>query len=270
MQENSFLRTVKESPVIVSMPHNGIEIPESIGKTMQNDALEVPDTDWFIQELYSFCEDLDVSLIIPKYSRYVIDLNRSIDKQSFYPGQNETELCPLTQFDLKPIYKPGFEPSVEEVERRVELFWRPYHQGLEDLIQRNIKKFGVSVLLDAHSIATEVPRFFANRLPDLNLGTSDGASCSKNLEEKLISLPRNSFSLVANERFKGGYITRHYGRPEENSHAVQLELSQDTYMRRGQRQFQEEYAQELIAYLKTFVHALTEWSTAQIEERENS
>lgn len=260
MSESSFQHIKKDSPFIISMPHNGIEIPPAQADLMQNDALAVPDTDWFIKELYSFCNDLNVSQIIPRYSRYVIDLNRNIENQVMYPGQNETELCPLTQFNLQPIYKPGHEPRAEEIEKRIENYWQPYHQALKQQVQENLERHGVSVLLDAHSIATEVPRFFSNKLPDLNLGTNNGSSCDSELEKRLTLLPSTPFSFIANGRFKGGFITRHYGNPKENSHTVQLEISQDCYMQRGQKAFDPHYAESLVTYLKAFVGTLLEWS----------
>ena len=86
----------------------------------------------------------------------------------------------------------------------------------------------VALLFEAHTIRSRVPRLFDGRLPDINLGTADGKSCASDLAALLIETAgeAEAYTSVLNGRFKGGYITRHYGRPADGVHAVQLELAQ--------------------------------------------
>lgn len=219
-------------PLLLSIPHLGTYIPPELAARMVPQAQEVHDTDWHLDQLYGFARDLGASILMATHSRYVIDLNRSPDGTSLYPGQNVTGLCPLDSFDRAPLYLPGQAPDEAEVHRRTATCWRPYHDQLERELARLTTEHGRAVLWDAHSIRSVVPRFFEGRLPDLNLGTADGASCAPQLANHLLELARSApgCTAVLNGRFKGGYITRHYGRPAVGVHAVQLELAQLTYM----------------------------------------
>jgi N-formylglutamate deformylase len=246
--------------MLISMPHNGQEIPSDIAKTMTDSAHKVADTDWYMDKLYDFAEDLGIAIIKPRYSRYVIDLNRNIDGVNLYPGANSTELCPTTAFDLTPLYKTGQEPDEAEIQRRIELYWQPYHQALDDTLSQMKAEFGKVVLLDAHSILSKVPRFFEGQLPDFNFGSANGASCSDDLMSEVMQLDLSPYSSVANGRFKGGYITRGFGKPEENIHAVQLELSQHTYMDEPSDRYNHEKASQVKVKLKAFVQCLAEYA----------
>ena len=216
-------------PILISMPHNGIQIPQNLLPSMTESAQTMVDTDWYLDKLYQFAVNNGCYLINPKYSRYVIDLNRSEDNENLYPGQDTTGLCPITQFDKQPIYS-GQPPSDADIDERITKFWRPYHDKLSITIDELKKQFGNVLLFEAHSIKSVVPRFFEGRLPDFNFGTNNDASCSELLTEKISLWQPNGYSKVVNGRFKGGYITRHYGEPEKGVHALQLELSQATYM----------------------------------------
>ncbi len=228
----TFELTQGSTPLLISMPHNGTGIPQKISRRMTEHARTVPDTDWHMDRLYDFAHKLGAGVIKPRYSRYVIDLNRPPDDAPLYPGASNTELCPLSCFDESAVYLPGEEPDKLEVKDRVERYWRPYHRQLENELQRLKRTHGVTVLFEAHSIRSEVPRFFDGRLPDFNLGTAGGASCDPQLEELLrgVLLSAKGYSSVVNGRFKGGYNTRHYGSPEKGIHAVQLEQAQCSYM----------------------------------------
>ena len=246
--------------MLISMPHNGQEIPSDIANTMTENAHNVADTDWYMDKLYDFAQDLGIAIIKPRYSRYVIDLNRNIDGVNLYPGANSTELCPTTAFDLSPLYKAGQEPDEAEIQRRIALYWQPYHQALQDTLTQMKAEFGQVVLLDAHSILSKVPRFFDGQLPDFNFGSANGASCSNDLMTQIMQLDLSPYSSVANGRFKGGYITRGFGNPEENIHAVQLELSQHTYMDEPSSHYNEEKAQQVKRKLKAFVQCLADYA----------
>jgi len=220
------------APLLLSLPHDGSALPNDIAQRMTAPAREVPDTDWHVSRLYAFARELGASVIVPAYSRYVIDLNRPPDNASLYPGQNTTGLCPIVQFSNEPVYRPGEEPSQAEIQARIERYWRPYHEALQSELARIKAKHGRVVLWEGHSIRSLVPFLFDGRLPDFNLGTADGASCSSALQQQLIEVlqSQRDYSFVVNGRFKGGYITRHYGDPGEHIDAVQLELAQCNYM----------------------------------------
>ncbi len=217
-------------PILVSMPHNGVEIPESIAARMTNSAKRVIDTDWYLDQLYDFSKSQGCYLICPRYNRYVIDLNRPQNDESLYPGQDTTELCPTTQFDRQPIYLNNELPSQQEIKQRIQDYWLPYHNQLESTLKQIRAEFGGALLFEAHSIKSQVPRFFEGKLPDFNFGTNNQQSCAKELSELVDSWSPPGFTKVLNGRFKGGYITRAYGRPNDNIHAIQLELSQATYL----------------------------------------
>jgi N-formylglutamate deformylase len=232
MANDTFTLHRGSAPLLVSVPHDGTALPEPIASRMTPVARRVPDTDWHVARLYAFARDVGASMIVPRYSRYVIDLNRSEDDVSLYPGQNTTGLCPVVRFSGDPVYLPGQEPSEDEVRARVDTYWRPYHAALREELERLHAAHGRVVLWEGHSIRGELPFLFEGRLPDLNLGTAAGASCSPGLQSRLETAlaAQRDYDFVVNGRFKGGYITRHYGDPARGIDAVQLEISQRIYM----------------------------------------
>ncbi len=220
------------APLLVSVPHDGTRVPDDIAARLTGSARRVPDTDWHVARLYAFARELGASVLVPMHSRYVIDLNRSEDDVSLYPGQNTTGLCPVVQFTGEPVYRDGEAPGEAEVRSRVERYWRPYHDALRGELDRLREVHGRAVLWEGHSIKGELPFLFGGRLPDLNLGTANGASCSPQLQSRLegVLTAQDEYDFIANGRFKGGYITRHYGDPAGGIDAVQLEISQRIYM----------------------------------------
>lgn len=223
------------APLVVSAPHVGTYIPPALGATMTAEAVTVPDTDWHVDRLYEFAFALGASMIAATHSRFVVDLNRDPDGKPLYPGASNTELCPQGTFAAGPVYRDGRVPDAAEIARRVERYWRPYHDALAGELARVRSTHGTVVLWDAHSIVSRAPRFFDGVLPDFNLGTADGASCDPALAARIETLLRGAsrFTTVHNGRFKGGYITRRYGRPAERVHALQLEMAQSAYMTEG-------------------------------------
>ena len=217
-------------PLLVSMPHAGATLPPQVAARMTDCALRSADTDWHLPRLYDFLAQMGASTIAAHHSRYLIDLNRPPEDSNLYPGMDTTGLCPLDSFKREPLYRDDSVPDAVEVARRLELYWRPYHQQLQDELDRLVALHGAVVLWEAHSIASRVPRFFDGRLPDLNFGTADGASCAPGLAEAVLAQVPPNFSTAVNGRFKGGYITRRYGRPEAGVHAIQLEMCQCLYM----------------------------------------
>ena len=221
------------APLLISMPHTGTHVPVDIAAKLTPAGREVHDTDWHMPTLYDFAKQIGASTLVATHSRYVIDLNRPPDGASLYPGQSVTGLCPVDGFDSAPLYQNKTdEPDDAEVARRRELYWKPYHDQLRAELDRIKAQHGVAMLWDAHSIRSVLPRFFEGKLPDLNLGTADGKSCDPALAQQLLDVAKQatSHSSVLNGRFKGGYITRNYGQPEQGFHAVQLEMTQSSYM----------------------------------------
>ena len=244
-------------PLLVSLPHDGTHVPEGIASRLTGSARAVPDTDWHVARLYDFARDLGASVLVPTHSRYVVDLNRGEDDTSLYPGQNTTGLCPVRQFDGSPVYLEGREPSQDEVRARVDAYWRPYHEALAGELERLRQAHGRVVLWEGHSIRGELPWLFPGRLPDLNLGTASGASCSPELAERLalVLARQDGYDWVANGRFKGGHITRHYGRPEQGVEAVQMETSQRCYMDEATFEWLPERAERLQPVLRALLEA---------------
>jgi len=240
------------TPLFVSLPHDGTALPDDIAARMTPAACRVPDTDWHVSRLYAFARELGASIIVPRYSRYVVDLNRPPDDTSLYPGQNTTGLCPLVQFSSAPVYLDGQQPSPDEVAERVQRYWRPYHTALGEEVERIRATHGRAVLWEGHSIRSIVPFLFEGRLPDLNLGTAAGASCSAGLQRRLSAVlgAHACYSSIVNGRFKGGYITRHYGQPERGIDAIQLELAQCNYMDEDSFEYREELAVRLQAVIR--------------------
>ncbi len=243
---------VGATPLVISMPHSGTWLPPQIAARLSAAGRAVPDTDWFIPELYAGAGALDATVIRATHSRYVVDLNRPPDGAPLYPGRRETGVCPVETFDGEILYAAGDEPTAAEIAARLDTWWRPYHDRLGELIAERIRLHGHGLVWDAHSIHSTVPGLFDGRLPDLNVGTADGASCSAARVARVVSrLDRQQrFSYVINGRFKGGYITRHYGRPAAGVEALQLEIAQAAYLdERRLPQFEPPRAADLQALL---------------------
>lgn len=241
------------APLLVSLPHDGSEIPAALAARMTPEARGAPDTDWHVSRLYAFARELGASILVPRLSRYVIDLNRGEDDTSLYPGQNTTGLVPLVRFTGEPVYLPGQEPEAAEVAERIDTYWRPYHAALRGELDRIRALHGRVVLWEGHSIrGGGLPFLFAGRLPDLNLGTANGASCLPALQARIEQAlsAQDDYDWVANGRFKGGHITRHYADPGNGIQALQLELSQRTYMDEDSFDYDDARAARLQALLR--------------------
>ena len=219
------------SPLLVSIPHDGRILPPDIANLMTSNALSLPDTDWNVSRLYQFCKVIDASMIIGKYSRYVVDLNRSDNDELLYKNNITTGICPSNSFDGNDLYKDNKIISATEKQQRIKFYWLPYHNKIKSCLKNIKNHYGYALLWDAHSIQSEIPSLFPGKLPDLNIGTNDQKSCSIDAQNAVISTAKDSpYSVAVNDRFKGGYITRCYGIPEKNQYAIQLELAQSCYM----------------------------------------
>lgn len=218
-------------PLVVSCPHPGTKVPAELSARMSESGLGLPDTDWHVDKLYDFLAEFGATFLVAEMSRYVVDLNRNRGAL-LYPGKFETGVCPLQTFAGQAIYRQGEEPGETEIAERIERYWRPYHFQLAEALAATKKRHGFAILLDAHSILSGLPRLFEGKLPDLNLGTNGGLSCAPDVERLATDALRGqpTFTFVLNGRFKGGYITRHYGRPAEHIHAMQLEIACSAYL----------------------------------------
>lgn len=246
-------------PLLIDVPHAGTYVPPAIQERMEPLAARLPDTDWHVDRLFAFAEELGAGLLAATHSRYVIDLNRDPMGVELYPEADNTELAPLTRFDWGPIYRQGQEPDADECLERVETYWQPYHDRLQADVDAVKSRFGYCILLDGHSIPHQVPRFFEGRLPDLNLGTNLGKSAAPPLIEAawraISAQPR--FSRVHDGRFTGGYVTRHYGSPGQHAHALQIEIVQSAYMDEAKPTlFDEAKAKDMSDLLATMARAL--------------
>ena len=218
------------SPIILAMPHSGTYLPPAILDCLNETGKKLQDTDWHIDQLY---EGLlpEAGIVKATFHRYVIDANRDPEGVSLYPGQNTTTLCPLIDFDNVPIWQDGQEPDKTDIQQRTQEFHAPYHHALRDMLEGAKEKYGYAILYDCHSIRSQVPFLFEGTLPTLNIGTNDSKSCARQIEKIAVDCCADSaFSSVVNGRFKGGWTTRHYGRPQENIHAIQMEIAQSAYM----------------------------------------
>lgn len=245
-------------PILISMPHGGAIIPDDISRHMTAEGRATPDADFFIDRLYRFAQGWGASTLRANFSRYVIDLNRPPNNSNLYPGQFSTDLCPTVCFAGQPLYTKGCEPSVEQIQIRLKKFWKPYH----DAVSRELKwlhdRYGIAILWDAHSIKSNVPSLFKGILPEYNLGTNDNHSCALAFESYFHQIFReeNISSYVFNGRFKGGFITRHYGRPNKGIHALQLELAQRIYMNEDTNTYTETSAKRTCRVISRMLDAL--------------
>ena len=232
MESDIFALTRGTAPLLVSVPHAGMHIPPALERRMTPAALQRADVDWHLPRLYDFARAMGATLLAANYARHVIDLNRPPQDESLYPGQDVTGLLPMDTFRKEPLYLPGQAPDAAERDERRERYWRPYHDALRGELERLRSLHDHVVLWDAHSICSVLPRFFEGRLTDLNLGTADGRACAPALQAAVEAqmAAQSEYTHVSNGRFKGGWITRHYGDPSRGVHALQLEMCQCTYM----------------------------------------
>lgn len=250
-----FKHHIGELPLLISVPHDGRDIPADLRDRMTDAGLAIPDTDWHVEQLYSFMKDIGASAVVANYSRYVVDLNRSADDAPLYEGQIATGLCPTTTFAGDAIYRSGGLTKIE-VANRVEQYWRPYHQTIRDTLDSLRAKHGFALLWDAHSIPSLVPRLFDGKLPELSLGSNSTRSCHQTIEQAVTDVATSStHSAVVNGRFKGGYITRHYGAPDTGIHVLQLEIAQRAYMSEATAAFDENKAVKLRVTLRKMLAA---------------
>ncbi len=220
-----------DAPLVIGLPHTGIDIPAELEGRFVSSWLARKDADWWVDRLYAFAADMGATKVRTRLSRSVIDCNRDPSGQSLYPGQTTTGLCPTETFDGEPLYRAGEEPDEAEIARRRSAYFDPYHAALSAELDRLHALHGQVVLYDAHSIISHVPRLFDGALPQFNIGTDGGTTCDSALEAAVVAAAEaTGRSHVVNGRFRGGWTTRHYGRPAEGYHAIQMELAMCGYL----------------------------------------
>jgi N-formylglutamate deformylase len=246
-----------EVPILISVPHCGIEFPEELKEQYNPELIKSPDdTDWFVHQLYDFAPSMGMTIIHAKYSRWVIDLNRDPQSKPLYTdGRIITALCPTTTFLGEPLYRDQRKDiDSNEVDRRLEKYYWPYHKQIEEHLARLKKKFGKVLLWDCHSIRQVVPTIQKEKFPDMILGDADGTSASIGIiETALTNLDHGDYSVNHNHPFKGGFITRNFGKPSENVHALQLEMTKVNYMDDFENRYENSRADKMRSLLqKTF------------------
>ena len=214
------------APLIVSVPHAGTDIPGEITGLL---SLARHDADHHVGKLYALAREMGATIIETDVSRSVIDVNRDPSGASLYPGQATTGLCPVETFAGEPLYSDGQEPEGQEITRRRTRYFDPYHAALNAQIARLRSLQPAVILYDAHSIRSHVPRLFEGELPLFNIGSFGGASCAPALSDAVANQCAGH-SHIVNGRFKGGWITRHYGNPAGGVHAIQMELAMRGYL----------------------------------------
>lgn len=250
-----------DSPLVLGLPHTGTDIPPDCLGRLNDTGRAMADTDWHIHALYDGLIP-DVTTVRTTVHRYVIDVNRDPSGASLYPGQNTTGLCPVTDFDGVAIYNDGQEPDTAEVAHRRAAYHAPYHAALAAELERVKAMHGFAILYDCHSIRAHIPFLFDGRLPDFNIGTNEGTTCASAIEERVFALCHSakSYSSVLNGRFKGGWTTRHYGKPAYGQHAIQMELAQSTYMlEHPPWTYLPARADQTRAHLKPILETLSDW-----------
>ncbi|ELR71050.1 N-formylglutamate deformylase [Fulvivirga imtechensis AK7] len=220
-------------PILISVPHSGTAFPDNIRDHYDQKLIEAPDdTDWFVHKLYDFAPAMGITMIRAEYSRWVIDLNRDPESAPLYDdGRLITELCPTSTFAGEPIYKDHHMPGRKEIERRLEVYYWPYYNKVSEILKALKSKFGKVLLWDAHSIRQYVPLIRKEVFPDVILGDNNEKTADRLLiETALVSLKNSKLKVEHNYPFKGGHLTRYFGKPEEKQHALQLEMTKINYM----------------------------------------
>ncbi|MEJ5863975.1 N-formylglutamate deformylase [Pseudomonas farsensis] len=259
--DNVFSFHQGQLPLLISIPHAGLKLTDTVRDGLVPAARSLPDTDWHIPQLYDFARELGASVVAAQYSRFVIDINRPDDDKPLYAGAT-TGLYPATLFEGEPLFLEGKAPSAQQQAQYLEQIWRPYHAKVESELVRLREAFGYALLWDAHSIRSQIAHLFDGKLPDFNLGTFNGASCDPELAQRLKGVCAGfpAYTHVLNGRFKGGHITRHYGAPANHIHAVQLELAQSTYMNEVEPfAYREDLAQPTQVVLRGLLETLLGW-----------
>jgi N-formylglutamate deformylase len=250
----------KPAPILLSIPHCGTAFPKELINEYEPELYkEQDDTDWFVDQLYDFANAMGITTISAVYSRWVIDLNRHPENRDLYSdGRLITGLCPVTNFLGNAIYKDGRKSIAEdEIQRRLAAYYLPYHQKIAEHLMALKERFGQVLLWDCHSIRKSLPALHKEPFSDLIISDADGQSSAAKLSDTaFLHLSSSTYSVKRNYPFKGGYITRHFGKPKENQHAIQLEMSKNVYMDDLEKTYVDKKAQKIQTLLKSTLEKL--------------
>lgn len=250
------------APFVLSIPHCGVDFPDDLREKLDPELIDAPDdTDWYLDRLYDFAPELGVTMIHARYSRWVIDLNREPAGRPLYDdGRIITELCPTTDFQGNPLYRSaGDVPDDAEKGRRLEVYYRPYHSKIDELIADLRTRFESVIFWDGHSIRRLVPSIRQEPFPDLILGDNNGSTASRRIIDSAVgALSLGRYRLNHNDPFRGGYLTRSKGDPANGVHALQLEMSKDLYMDETETEYDEKKAAVVKAHLRSVFERLIE------------
>lgn len=222
-----------QSPLVLSVPHSGTDLTADFKNACASDAiLRLPDTDWYVDQIYSFARDLGIYAIKAKYSRYIIDLNRPRKSDPpLYSSRQPTALIPTQTFDGKPIYKSGQEPTEDLLLARLKDFYDPYYEALFTILNKCVEDFGYAILVDCHSIRSQVSEIQKTPFENFILGNRMGKTCPSHFLDTTKSILESSgFSCALNDPFQGGQITRYFQEKMANVFTLQIEMCQAVYM----------------------------------------
>ena len=230
----------EESPVVVEIPHAGTDVPSRFLATLVAPARSLGrDADLYVDSLYADAPDVGASLLIARVSRYVIDLNRGeadvdadvVENGPQAPRYNHGLVWRTTSDGDRALSRPLTRLELED---RLDAVYRPYHRALATELERKRQKFGVAVLLAAHSMPS-VGRSTGGApgvvRADVVPGTRGRTTAAVALIDAVDALARTrKWSVRHDDPYAGGFATQHYGRPENGVHAVHVELSRRLYL----------------------------------------
>jgi N-formylglutamate deformylase len=231
---------VEETPLVVEIPHAGLFVDGPTLARLAAPARAIGrDADLYVDELYADAPAHGATLLVSHVSRYVCDLNRSeldVDAESVEgapPQARATRgiIWRLTSEGARVLEAPL---ARAELDRRLDLYYRPYHQALAQLLERKRERFGFAILLAAHSMPSvgraghgDPQAVRADVVPGTRGRTSAAASFIAEVDARARAA---GLSVAHDDPYQGGYTTQHYGRPDLHVHVVQLELARRLYM----------------------------------------
>ena len=236
---NVFMPDRQAGPLILASPHSGRIYPEAFIERAAISGLTLrQNEDAYIDELLGFARHLDIPLLCALFPRCFVDVNRDrTELPSSWRKAGNVSMTPRAEMGLgvvptiiaenKPIYKKA--PKANEVELRIKHLYDPYHQALSRLISETVSQFSSAILFDCHSM----PGFtqMGQRRPDIVLGDRHGTSCHPETMNQLEALFKTrGYTTARNYPYAGGYVTSHYGQPDQNVEVIQIEINRDLYL----------------------------------------
>jgi N-formylglutamate deformylase len=238
--------TGPETPVIVEVPHAGLDIPPALLEPLVAPARAIArDADLYVDRLYADAPAEGATLLVARASRYAIDVNRSegdVDSEVVEGGRGDIRvhhgLVWRTTSDGETALSRRL--TRDELEERLELVWRPYHRELASLVEGKLARFGIALILAAHSMpstergpaaAGRDARDSARRRADVVPGTRGRRSAGERfIDATEACAVARGWSVRHDDPYAGGFTTQHYGRPADRVHVLQVELARRLYL----------------------------------------